>query len=473
MNIEPFFLSAQRLFNKDESAARISDFNVNDNEKTVVLKESDQELSPPEKLPEEVARRYSIRRALGKGSFGIVYLAEDRKIGRLVAIKQLLKPFEKDPEIYERFTQEARIGAQLDHPNIVNVFSLEEDKDSACIIMEYLGGGSLASYIQKEKKIDVQTSARIIIGVLTGLDAAHHVMVIHRDIKPQNILFGALGEPKISDFGVAHLPENAGGGHTISRDMARRIVGTPLYMPPEQIMKKQIDCRADLYSAGAVLYEMLTGRKIFNIDVSNKQMTVQTITTRPPDPIEAELNIPEKLQTLVMRFLSKNPEERPPDAKTAIRDIHEAIGHGTGYGTGLSGEATVGTVGPMLSSPAAMLEDVIRLFLIDGSLSVAERKELNRRAERLGVSKVQAEALEEKVREELGIPSLRSIWDFRQLVEAFIASSKEHTLTEEQMEFLQKRGCDGKITKKEMLSIIQECRDRAFYLKFKNNGSGK
>lgn len=470
MNIEPFFLSAQRLFNKDESTVKISDFTVNDNEKTVVLKDSDHELLPPEKLPEEVSRRYSIRRALGKGSFGIVYLAEDRKIGRLVAIKQLLKPFEKDPEIYERFTQEARIGAQLDHPNIINVFSLEEDRDSACIIMEYLGGGSLASYIQKEKNLDVQTSTRIIIGVLTGLDAAHHVMVIHRDIKPQNILFGALGAPKISDFGVAHLPESAGGGHTISRDMARRIVGTPLYMPPEQIMKKQIDCRADLYSAGAVLYEMLTGRKIFDIDISNTQMAIQTITTRPPDPIEAELRIPEKLEKLVMRLLSKNPEERPLNAKTAIRDIHEAMGHGTGYSTGLTtGEATVGTVGPMLSSPAAMLEDVIRLFLIDGSLSVAERKELNRRGERLGVSKVQAEALEEKVREELGFPSYRSIWDFRQLVEAFIASSKEQTLTEEQMEFLQMRGSEAKITKKERLSIIQECRDRSLYLKFKNN----
>ncbi len=469
MNFQPFFISAQRLFSQDENMSS-SDSEIPDNEKTLVLDESELELSPPEKLPVEVERRYQVRRTLGKGAFGIVYLAEDRKIGRLVAIKQLLKPFAKNPEIYERFTQEARIGAQLDHPNIVNVFSLEEDKNSACIIMEYLGGGSLASYIQKEKRLDVNTAVRIFIGVLNGLDSAHHIMVIHRDIKPQNILFGSYGEPKISDFGVAHLPENVGGGHSISKDMDRHIVGTPLYMPPEQILKKPVDCRADLYSAGAVLYEMLTGRKIFCLDMSasdNKKI-IETVVSSVPDPIEPELKIPEKLCMIISKLLSKNPEDRYPDARSAAIEAQDAI-QDTKHGTASLSTGTLGTVGPVLSSPVAMLEDVIRLFLIDGSLSTAERKELDRRAERLGVSKIQAEALEDKVRKELGLPALKYLWELSQLVEAFMATSKDCVLSSEQLDFIHSKGREFNVRRKERLSIIQNCRDKYRYLKLKNS----
>jgi len=123
----------------------------NNIDKTVIMTEK----APVEQtaFPTQLAERYSIKRSIGKGAFGIVYLAEDRKIGRLVAIKQLYKSYVKDPEIHERFMQEARIGAQLDHPNIINVFSLEEDNKSACIIMEYLAGGSLENYMNKNKKV--------------------------------------------------------------------------------------------------------------------------------------------------------------------------------------------------------------------------------------------------------------------------------------------------------------------------------
>lgn len=472
MNFQPFFTTAQQLFkNKLAITSPDIDSQVSDHEKTLVLDDQGLELSPPEKLPSEIERKYQIRRTLGKGAFGIVYLAEDRKIGRLVAIKQLLKPFAKNPEIYERFTQEARIGAQLDHPNIINVFALEEDKNSACIIMEYLGGGSLASYIQKEKRLDLMTSLKIILGVLNGLEAAHHIMVIHRDIKPQNILFGARGEPKISDFGVAHLPENAGGSHSISDDMTRNIVGTPMYMAPEQILKKQVDNRADIYSAGAVLYEMLSGRKIFSFDSSwDSNQIIETVVSKIPEPLEPELKIPSEITAIVEKMLAKNPDDRFQNAREIISLIQAFIENekppASATGSNLV-TGTIGTVGPVLTSPAAMLEDVIRLFLIDGSLSAAERKELDRRAERLGVSKIQAEALEDKVREELGLPSLKSLWEFTQLVEAFLATSKEPELSEEQLAFLHAKGREFNIRKKERLSIIQDCRDKAYYMKYK------
>jgi len=230
MNIEPFFTSAKKLFGHEEPKIKIDPYASS--EDTLRLKESDMEIAAPEKLPVEVERRYTIKRILGKGAFGIVYLAEDRKLGHLVAVKQLLKSCAKDPEIHERFTQEARIGAQLGHPNIVNVFSLEEDENSACIIMEYLGGGSLASYIQGDKRLDVGTSVRIFVGILNGLDAAHHIMVIHRDIKPQNILFGPQGEPKISDFGV-RAPPGRGGREARAerRHEGRRRRNAPLHVP--------------------------------------------------------------------------------------------------------------------------------------------------------------------------------------------------------------------------------------------------
>ena len=224
MDINPIFQSAQRLFARVQHSVENKKNHTLDT--TLQMTDAEHEFDSPYPLPEEVTKRYIIRRSLGKGAFGIVCLAEDRKIGRLVAIKQLVNYRRRDSEIYERFMQEARIGAQLDHPNLVNVLSLEEDENSACIIMEYLGGGSLASYIKKEKKVDIHTAVSIITGVLTGLDAAHHVMVIHRDIKPQNILFGPHGEPKISDFGVAHLPVAFGGIREDQVERQSRVIGT-------------------------------------------------------------------------------------------------------------------------------------------------------------------------------------------------------------------------------------------------------
>jgi len=467
VDINPLFHSAQRLFSRIHKPAESEP----SFETTLPMSNEDHEFDSPDTLPPEVLKRYLIRRPLGKGAFGIVFLAEDRKIGRLVGVKQLVKRSGRDSEIYERFLQEARIGAQLDHPNIVNVLALEEDELSACIIMEYLGGGSLASYIKKEKKIEPQTAIRIIIGVLTGLDAAHHVMVIHRDIKPQNILFGPQGEPKISDFGIALLPEIAGGIPENPNDKSR-IIGTPLYMAPEQISQKPYDHRVDLYATGAVLYEMLTGKKIFS---PRGDITIETmrnlIMTIEPDPIEASQSLPHALAAATMKLLSKKPADRFADARSTIIALEKIDFSGLQRLSDSKPEVRIGSFGPFISSPAAMLEDVIRLFLVDSSISHAERRELDRRAERLGVSRAHARAIENKIRVELSYPTLEAVEDYSETARTLLLSSPGGKLSSEQREQLDSKRQELKISREEALVLEKEMADKIRYQALA--GSGK
>jgi serine/threonine-protein kinase len=434
------------------------------------MSDFEHEFDSPYPLPEEVTKRYIIRRPLGKGAFGIVCLAEDRKIGRLVAVKQLSNYRRKDSEIYERFMQEARIGAQLDHPNLVNVLALEEDENSACIIMEYLGGGSLASYIHKEKKIDIQTAVRIITGVLTGLDAAHHLMVIHRDIKPQNILFGPHGEPKISDFGVAHLPVVSGGVPENQSVNQNRVIGTPLYMAPEQISNKNYDHRIDLYAVGAVLYEMLTGKKIFSPRGETSIETMRNlIMTIEPDPIDRDTGIPAELAAITMKLLAKKPNDRFPDAGSTIMALEKLDLSVVGKKRGIHPETRVGVSGPLISSPAAMLEDVIRLFLIDGSISPAERRELARRSERLGVSGLHARGIENKIRMELGYPSIEAVEEYTFLMRQFMNESPEMKISQLNHELLEKKRVELRISIEEAASLEKELSDKIRYQKISEN----
>ncbi len=457
MDINPLFYSAQRLFSK----VRLPLEDEDPLENTLPMSEEQQEFGAPVPLPPEVIKRYIIRRTLGKGAFGIVFLAEDRKIGRLVAVKQLVKKGGSDSEIYRRFMQEARIGAQLDHLNIVNVLSLEEDDGSACIIMEYIGGGSLTSYLKKEKKIEAQTAVRIIAGVLTGLDAAHHVSVIHRDIKPQNILFGPRGEPKISDFGVAHLPVIAGG---IMESLQDRVIGTPLYMAPEQISQKPYDHRVDLYSTGAVLYEMLVGKKIFRPrgDISIETMR-NLILTIEPDPIDTSSGIPHQLACVTMKLLAKKPNDRFPDARSTIAALDKIDFSDAQKLSDSRNEVRLASFGPLISSPAAMLEDVIRLFLVDGSISPAERRELDRRAERLGVSRPHARAIENKIRIELSYPTLESIDAYSEAIRELVISSPDGKISPEQHVELDTKRQELKISIDEAAELEKQISEKIRY----------
>ena len=411
-------------------------------------------------FPHQLASRYSVKRSLGKGAFGIVYLAEDRKIGRLVAIKQLYKSYVKDLEIHERFMQEARIGAQLDHPNIINVFSLEEDKKSACIIMEYLSGGSLANYMIKNSIVPPSTAMDIFRGVITGLNAAHKVMAIHRDIKPQNILFDHLGTPKISDFGIAFLPVNAGGAPNIESEKSNPLIGTPRYMSPEQISQKKIDHRSDLYASGAVLYEMLTGEKLFEISKEMDFLAISNIilNTTPKYP---SADIPDDIIKMTMKLLNKDSDKRYASSEELLVEIDRITPDSeiktTPNGTKVS---HIGRSGPVLNSPMAILEDIIILLLVDGVLAPSERKELNSRAERLGISEKQSRMIEEKVRKERSLPLLKSIEEYRMLAENLYATTTDLKLLPEQKDILKEKRKTLKIKAEEGKILKQQAREK-------------
>jgi len=358
-------------------------------------------------LPQELSERYTIRRVIGRGSFGIVFLAEDRRLGRLVAIKQLFAGSDKDPEQKERFIQEARIAGQLEHPNVIIVYNIEGTDEAACIIMEFLGGGSLLDVLKREGQLPLRAAGRVMLGILSGLQAAHGMMVVHRDIKPQNILFGVGAAPKISDFGIAHLPASAGGSEVLEQsDQAMEsIMGTPLYMSPEQVMKRDLDGRSDLYSAGVIFYQMLAGRPPIarHRGMTMDEIAEEILTATPESIRKFRPECPRRLEDVAMCLLEKARDNRFPQAsevamallkalqKVPAKELDpEEIAMPLMYGVG--------------NSPGTIYADIISLLLIDGVISPAERAELEVRAERLGLSPKQARSVERRVREERGLP---------------------------------------------------------------------
>jgi serine/threonine protein kinase len=364
-------------------------------------------------LPLELRGRFNIRRVLGKGAFGIVYLAEDLEIGRLVAIKQLFKFRAGEKDIYKHFIQEAKIAGQLEHPNIVIVYDIEGAGESACIIMEYLGGGSLADLLKKDSYFSFHLASKIMLGILTGLDAAHSMMVVHRDIKPQNILFGIGNTPKITDFGIARLPASAGGFIELeSKDCLGSVVGTPLYMSPEQVNGENLDQRTDIYSAGVIFYEMLTGEKLFypEPEPSIEILREQILNSEPGKISKKRDDIPAEIDELIFKMLEKNPENRYPDAITVMRDLIKILAKTPAPIYETADDLLLLPTCQIRNSPAAILEDIIYLLLVDGIITPAERTELEKRTERLGLSSMQSINIEEKLRREMNLPSLEAIY---------------------------------------------------------------
>jgi serine/threonine protein kinase len=460
VKFNPIIDSAQKLFRKSSEEAPRSPDTAGMNESTVIMSEETVfEKITEIPLPEAVDRKYLIQRTIGRGAFGTVYLAEDKKIGRFVAIKQLVKSISKKKgrETYERFMQEARIGAQLNHPNIINVFALEEDEKSACIIMEYLPGGSLAAVIKNSAKFRISDSIRIFSGILDGLQAAHEVMIIHRDIKPQNILFDAKDDPKITDFGVALLPAAFGGLPDKIQNPEGAIIGTPLYMSPEQISHGKVDARADLYSAGAVMYELLNKNKIFNIERGhNFEEFRQAVLFKKPEPI-SEVNAPPDLSRFIMKLLEKDPKKRFQSARDALAALKTIDVKSE------ESEAKGQIISHNISSPSAMLEDVIRLFLIDGNISPAERRELERRSERLGFTKGQSRTIEEKVRADLNISSLKEIEEYEHAMENFLEQNETLSLDSSQIIRLETLREKNRIREDDAKSILRYLIDKIKY----------
>jgi serine/threonine protein kinase len=265
---------------------------------------------------------YEIERLLGKGSIGKVYLARHRRIGRRVALK-IIRPeqrFDDDADRHEfqrRLQREAELGASLQHPNVVTLFEAGyEDDVVAFLATEYVEGESLQARLKKTRPLPLDDALRIGADVLRALAFAHGKGVIHRDIKPGNILLAASGEAKITDFGIAR-PVNSSLTGTNS------LLGTPNYMSPEQVKSSAITPRADLFSAGVVLYEMLTGVKPFSAaDISGILYNVVNLEAPPVDKLNP--NVPRAVAKVVARLLAKAPYSRYPSAAEALADLERA-----------------------------------------------------------------------------------------------------------------------------------------------------
>jgi eukaryotic-like serine/threonine-protein kinase len=255
--------------------------------------------APRRKLPRSIGR-YRIIDRLGKGAMGVVYSAHDSLMERSVAIKIMMTDIEDDPEISTRFYREARAAGQLVHPNIITIFDMGEDDGRPFIVMELLEGQTLNKHIETPDGADLERRIELMIQICSGLNAAHSRGIFHRDIKPGNLLVRANGELKIVDFGIARLASS-------SMTASGLIVGTPDYMSPEQARGQEVDQRSDIFSAGAVFYLMLTGRKPFA--APDLTAVLAKVQGEAPLPIR-DTEAPAPLARLVMKALAKQPADR-------------------------------------------------------------------------------------------------------------------------------------------------------------------
>ncbi|MFZ2055402.1 MAG: protein kinase [Candidatus Aminicenantales bacterium] len=260
------------------------------------------------------AGRYQIIEELGKGGMGRVIRALDKKLDEEIAIKFIRSDLTEDPAAVERFRTELKAARQVIHKNVARMFDLNEADGVPFITMEYVRGGDLKSLVKKVGRLDAQQAVRIVRQVAEGLGEAHRTGVIHRDLKPHNIMVDEEGTARITDFGLARL-RRADDATLTSPGM-----GTPAYASPEQVEGADVDNRSDLYSLGIVLYEMLTGKIPFKGD-SPYSVALQRLTKAPPDPRSLQPDIPEALVHIIMKCLERERERRYQSAEELIIDL--------------------------------------------------------------------------------------------------------------------------------------------------------
>jgi eukaryotic-like serine/threonine-protein kinase len=257
--------------------------------------------------------RYRIIRKLGSGGMANVYLAEDQELGRRVAIKILNERHANDEQFVERFRREAKNAAGLSHPNIVSIYDRGEAEGTYYIAMEFLDGRSLKELINARGPAPVHVAIDYARKILDALRFAHRNGIVHRDIKPHNVIVDAEGRVKVTDFGIAR----AG---TSQMTEVGSIIGTAQYLSPEQAKGAPVDQTSDLYSVGIVLYELLTGKVPFTGD-SSVEIAMKHISATPAPPSSLRPDIPEDLDLIVLRALAKTPEERYPSAEEMDKDL--------------------------------------------------------------------------------------------------------------------------------------------------------
>ena len=269
--------------------------------------------------------RYRVLSRLGAGGMADVFLAEDQQLGRKVALKLLHRRFAEDPGFVERFRREAQAAAGLQHPNVVSVYDRGSFDDTYYIAMEYLPGRTLKQLIRDEAPLDPVRAIDITIQILKAARFAHRRGVIHRDLKPQNVIIDETDHAKVTDFGIAR----AGAS-----DMTETgsIMGTAQYLSPEQAQGHAVSAGSDLYSIGVVLYELLTGRVPFDAEAA-VTIAIKHVSETPTPPSAFNPSIPPELEQVVMWALNKGPAERPLDADqfiAALEQVRAMIVSGAG-----------------------------------------------------------------------------------------------------------------------------------------------
>jgi serine/threonine-protein kinase len=261
--------------------------------------------------------RYKIVRKLGAGGMADVYLAEDQELGRRVAIKILNDRHANDDQFIERFRREAKNAAALNHPNIVSIYDRGEAEDTYYIAMEYLDGRTLKELVVGRGPAPVNVAVEYARQILSALRFAHRHGIVHRDIKPHNVLVDREGRVKVTDFGIAR----AG---TSQMTEAGSIVGTAQYLSPEQARGTEVDQRSDLYSLGIVLYELLTGQTPFDGDTP-VEIAMKHLSAIPRPPSQIRRDVPRELDMVVLRALAKDPADRYQSADEMEADLERVL----------------------------------------------------------------------------------------------------------------------------------------------------
>jgi len=264
--------------------------------------------------------RYRLLRPLGSGGMATVFLAEDLRLSRRVAVKVLHQQFAADPSFVSRFEGEARMAAALSHANIVQIYDVGREGVRHYIVMEYIEGETLRDAVVREGPLPVVRVLAIIDGVLAGLEFAHAHNLIHRDIKAQNILLTSSGAVKVTDFGIAR---ELGGGATPTLTAAGMVIGTAQYFAPEQARGEPATAQSDVYSAGIVLYEMLTGKLPFEGD-NPFVLAMAQINEEPPRPSHLNPSIPLPVETIVTTAMAKDPAQRYGSAQAMREAVDQA-----------------------------------------------------------------------------------------------------------------------------------------------------
>ena len=257
--------------------------------------------------------RYEILERIGTGGMAVVYKAKCHRLNRLVAIKILKSDLAQNEEFRRRFNAESQAVAQLSHPNIVSVYDVSRGGDTEYIVMELIDGITLKQYMEKRGQLNWRESLHFITQIMRGLSHAHSRGIIHRDIKPQNIMVLLDGSVKVADFGIACLADSA-------QTMTQEALGSVHYISPEQARGDRPDARSDIYSSGVVLYEMLTGRLPFEGE-SAVSVAIQHLSSIPLAPREINPDIPEQLELICMKAMAPDLEHRYQSADAMIADL--------------------------------------------------------------------------------------------------------------------------------------------------------